>query len=87
MLKSFNVIQTIITTQKSSLDISVLVPDDYVGKQLHVLIYKEEEVNMATAMANAHKKPSDFFGTMTLEEGEKMHEYVAQSRKEWERDI
>lgn len=80
-------IQTIITTQKSSLDFSLLVPDDYVGKQLHVLIYKEEEVSTAIPTNNLGKKPSDFFGTLTLEEGEKMHEYVAKSRLEWERDI
>ena len=33
------------------------------------------------------KKPSDFFGTLSKEEGEKMHVYVNQSRKEWKRSI
>jgi hypothetical protein len=33
------------------------------------------------------QKPSDFFGTLSKEEGKKMQSYVTQSRNEWERDI
>lgn len=33
------------------------------------------------------KKPSDFFGTMTLEDGNKMHNYLSKSREEWNRSI
>jgi len=58
-----------------------------VGKQIHVLIYKDEEVKNATTVSTPKKKPSDFFGTMTREEGEKMKEYVTKSRQEWERNI
>jgi hypothetical protein len=32
-------------------------------------------------------KPSDFFGTLSKKEGEKMQEYITQSRNEWERTI
>lgn len=72
---------------KKNIDISVAIPDDYVGKQIHVLIYKDEEVKNATTVSTPKKKPSDFFGTMTREEGEKMKEYVTKSRQEWERNI
>jgi len=33
------------------------------------------------------KKPSDFFGTLNQEDGEKMQAYITQSRNEWERNI
>ncbi|AUD03720.1 hypothetical protein [Spirosoma pollinicola] len=33
------------------------------------------------------RKPSDFFGTLSHEEGEKMQEHVTQSRNEWDRGI
>jgi hypothetical protein len=33
------------------------------------------------------KRPSDYFGTLSKEEGEKMHLYVNQSRSEWNRSI
>jgi hypothetical protein len=32
------------------------------------------------------KKPSDYFGTLSIEEGEKMQKYVTESRNEWERN-
>lgn len=35
----------------------------------------------------AEKKPSDYFGTLSKEEGEKMHLYVNESRNEWNRNI
>ena len=33
------------------------------------------------------KKPSDFFGSISEKEGEKLHAYVNKSRDEWQRDI
>lgn len=32
------------------------------------------------------KKPSDFFGTLNIEEGKKMQKYLIESRNEWERN-
>ncbi len=46
--------------------------------QLIKLLKKEKE---------SGKKPSDYFGTLTEEEGKKFHSYVSESREEWERNI
>lgn len=46
----------------------------------------EVEVRTNTDV-DTKKKPSDFFGTMSQEEGEKMQEYITQSRNEWDRNI
>ncbi|MCU0467638.1 MAG: hypothetical protein MUF58_03480 [Arcicella sp.] len=32
------------------------------------------------------KNPSDFFGTLSLETGERMQKYLIESRNEWERN-
>ena len=80
-------IETIVTTQKTSLDISVNVPDNYLGKPLHVVIYTDDEAKNTIVPISGKKKPSDFFGTLSLEEGEKLQEYITKSRKEWERDF
>jgi hypothetical protein len=32
------------------------------------------------------KQPSDFFGTLSIEEGERMQKYLTESRNEWERN-
>ena len=65
---------------------AVSLPVDYVGKEVHVLFYIDEEVKETKASILPIKKPSDFFGTLSLEEGEKMQEYITKSRNEWERN-
>ncbi len=80
-------VQRIVTPKKANIDISVLLPDDYIGKEVHVLFYTDDEVNKTTASVLPKRKPSDFFGTLSTEEGEKLHKYIIQSRNEWERDI
>jgi len=61
------------------------IPVNYVGKTLEVLLYStpasiENKVSI-------RKKPSDFFGTLSIEEGEKFQDYVTNSRLEWNRNI
>ena len=79
-------VQTVITPQKTSFDMSVSLPADYVGKQVHVLFFLDEEVKTTTASISPKKKPSDFFGTLSVEDGNKLHNYITQSRNEWERN-
>jgi hypothetical protein len=79
-------IQTIVTPQKKDFDMTVSLPSDYVGKEIHVLFYKAEEVQRTKASVLRKKKPSDFFGTLSLSDGEKMQVYVTQTRNEWKRD-
>jgi hypothetical protein len=54
---------------------------------VHVLFYTDDEAKNVPVSAIPKKKPSDFFGTLSLEEGEKLQEYINQSRNELERDI
>lgn len=63
----------------------VSLPADYVGKEVHVLFYVEDEVKQTTASILPAKKLSDFFGTLSIEKGEKLQAYINQSLDEWER--
>lgn len=80
-------IQAIVKPQKTNFDMSVTLPSDYIGKDVHVLFYIDDEVKQTAAQVLPRKKPSDFFGTLSEEDGEKMQKYVAQSRNQWERNI
>ena len=80
-------IQTIVTPQKEDFDMVVSLPADYVGKEVHVLFYIDDEVKKTTASLKSGKKPSDFFGILTKEEGEKFDKHIQQMRGEWERNI
>ena len=78
----------VITPQNETLDLKISLPKDYIGKQVHCLFYIEEEAKNNILITSAQKqKPSDFFGTMSIEEGEKMQAYITQSRNEWGRNI
>jgi len=80
-------VQTVVTPQKKDFDMTVSLPADYVGKDVHVLFYIDDEVTTTTASHTAKKKPSDFFGILTKEEGEKFDSHIQQMRGEWERNI
>lgn len=80
-------VQATVTPNNTNFNMSVLLPTDYVGKKVRVLFYIDEEVTSTTAGIAPKKKPSDFFGTLSREVGEKMHEYATKSRNEWERDF
>ena len=80
-------VQTVVTPQKTNFDMSVSLPLDYVGKEVHVLFYIDEEVKNTTASVLPKKKTSDFFGILTKEEGERFQQHIQQIRGEWDRDI
>ena len=63
------------------------IPKEYLGKKVEVLLYTIEESETSSSVAATKKKPSDFFGTLSREEGEKMQTYITKSRNEWERNF
>ena len=75
-------IQTTITPQKSNFNMKVSLPSEYVGKPVRVSFYLEEEAPKSAISLKDSYKPSDFFGTLSKEDGEKMHQYLTQSRNE-----
>ena len=79
-------VQTIVTPLKTNFDMQVDLPDSYVGKKVHVFFYIDEEIHETVTTVLPKRKPSDFFGTLSHEDGEKMKAYVNQSRDEWERN-
>ena len=80
-------IQTTVRPKNSNFDMAVSLPTDYIGKEVHVLFYIDEEVKTTTAYVLSTKKPSDFFGILTKEEGEKFEQRTKQIRNEWSRNI
>lgn len=80
-------IEALITPQQTKFEMIVNLPDDYVGKEVHVLFYVDDEVKKTTVSILPKGKPSDFFGTLNKDDGQKMQDYITQSRNEWERNI
>lgn len=49
------------------------------------MLYPVDELIDDTVKKPNAKKPSDFAGTLSKEEGERFHEYLKQARSEWNR--
>ena len=76
-------LKTLIVPQESTY--SLPIPVHYVGKKVEVLLYSIDE--LLENKEPTKKKPSDFFGKLSVSEGEKFQEYVTNSRLEWDRNI
>jgi len=76
-------IRTIITPENN--DVHILIPDDYIGKRLEMLLYAADEP-LDVAPEKAHTM-SEFKGLLTSDEVEKLQDYVKKSRAEWDRNI
>jgi hypothetical protein len=78
-------IRTIITPEKQ--DVSLHIPEDYVGRQIEVLLYAVDELNEQKETSKI--KSSDFRGTLKLtgEQYENLQTHLKDIRSEWHRDI
>lgn len=77
----------VITPEKETFDLPVSLPKNYLGKEVHCLFYIEEEAKNIPVATTSNKKPSDFFGILTLKESEKFEKHIQQIRNEWDRNI
>ncbi len=68
-------------------DISIHIPQDYVGKQIEVLLYAIDELQEEKQVEG--KKPSDFRGKLKLSDEQYIdfQNHVKNIRDEWKRDI
>jgi hypothetical protein len=62
------------------------LPQQFIGKKIKVLMYSVEEI-IEPITVEPSKKISQFRGILTKEEGQKFHNYLNESRNEWERNI
>jgi len=57
------------------------------GKKVHCIFYIEEEAKDVPVAPLSSKKPSDFFGILSSEEGDRFEKHIQKIRNEWDRDI
>lgn len=79
-------IRTVITPDNSS--IHLLIPKNYIGRKVEVLLYAVDELKEEQPVMVAKKrKPSDYVGCISKETAEAMLKDIEQSRNEWERNF
>ncbi len=77
-------IRTIITPQEQN--ISIKVPQNYVGKQIEVLLYAVDELTEEEKTIKPNNA-SKYKGIFSKEEGEKFNQYINLARSEWDRNF
>ena len=81
-------IQTTVKTEVNGKDVRIPIPAEYAGKELHILVYSDEEIDhVAEKAQKTLSTASSYFGTLSKEVGEKLQEDVRKSREQWERDF
>jgi len=76
-------IRTLLTPQQQN--ISIQVPQSYVGKPIEVLLFALDEPT--EEKIKPKKSMSDFCGILSEKEYQSLKEHTEQARKEWNRPI
>jgi hypothetical protein len=78
-------IRTVITPENQ--DVSIHIPESYIGRQIEVLLYAIDELNEQENLKN--KKPSDFRGALNLSDEQYIdfQNHLKDVRNEWNNDI
>ena len=76
-------IRTFITPTQSNFNVALTVPDDYLGEELELIVFKKQE-GLNTEIKNTNVKLSDKYkGVFTKEDAESFENHSKKSRKEW----
>ncbi len=79
-------IRTTLTPQDTNLQLSLDIPEDYVGKKVEVLIFAADEPKELPILKN---KAAKYRGTLHLsdEQYSELQQHVKNIRNEWDRNI
>ena len=76
-------IKTVVIPKNNSL--SLTIPNNYVGKEIEVLLYAKDELEQAET--RPRKTLADFAGVLSENDYQSLKSHTEQARKEWNRDI
>jgi hypothetical protein len=76
-------IRTFITPTKSNFNLTLEFPDDYLGQELEIIVFKKQEglvIEKETTQKKLSEKYRDVF---TKEDAKSFNDHSQQMRKEW----
>lgn len=74
-------IRTFVTPTQKTQKISFDFPDDYLGTEIEIILFKKQEGLVAQ---DPQMKMSDFWNTISDESAKILHQNVTNTRNEWE---
>lgn len=74
-------VRTVIVPKKNTIQVSLTIPDDYIGKEIEILAYSKNE---GLINKNKTKSMADFLGILSDKTAESLREQVSKTRDEWD---
>ncbi len=77
-------IRKFITPTQSNYKVALEFPDDYLGQELELIVFKKQEGLVAEKKVSAIKLSDKYRGVFTKEDAKSFNEHTQQMRKEWD---
>lgn len=77
-------IRTFITPTQSNYNVTLVFPEDYLGEELEVIVFKKQEGLVAEKKVNPIKLSDKYRGVFSKEDAKSFNDHTKQMRKEWD---
>ncbi len=77
-------IRTFVTPNKSNFNFTLDLPQDYLGQELELIVFKKQE---GLIIDKPKSRMSDFIGVISENDYKDLKINIEESRKEWSRDF
>ena len=77
-------IRTFITPTQSNYNITLEFPEDYLGEELELIVFKKQEGLIAEKKVSPIKLSAKYRGVFTKEDAKSFNAHTQQMRKEWD---
>jgi hypothetical protein len=77
-------IRTFITPTQSNYTIALEFPEDYLGQELELIVFKKQEGLISKTKISPIKISDKYRGVFTKEDAKSFNEHTQQMRKEWD---
>jgi hypothetical protein len=76
-------IRTFITPTQSNFNVTLVFPEDYLGEELEVIVFKKKEGLVSEKKPNPVKLSDKYKGVFSKEDAQSFNDHTEQMRKEW----
>lgn len=77
-------IRTFITPTQSNYNVSFNFPDDYLGQELELIVFKKQEGLVEETKNEKIKLSEKYRGVFTKEDAKSFNDHTKQMRREWD---
>lgn len=77
-------IRTFITPTQSKYNLTLEFPEDYLGQELEIIVFKKQEGLVAEKKLSSIKLSDKYRGVFSKDDAKSFNEHTQQMRKEWD---